>query len=108
VPEFVPLQPAQHTLCYDADYPWLSQWQWYLIPNDYNPLVRCVLWVSLIECRIETMHRMIMTAYHGPNLRYTGHRDSDTLNNQRSNLYWQKRRTKRRVPGGGYGIARWP
>ena len=94
VPELVPLEPAHHTLCDDDNYPWLSQWQWYAITNDYNPPVRSVLWVSPVEYRIETTHRMIMTGYHGPDL--CSHRlpRRDTLNNQRSNLYWQKHRTK--------------
>lgn len=33
-PELVFLEPAQYAICDDADYPWLSQWAWYLIRND--------------------------------------------------------------------------
>jgi hypothetical protein len=107
-PTLVPLDPLQFTICDDADYPWLSQWQWYLTPGTPNPLVRCVLWESPNECRIETMHRMVMTPYHGPDERYIGHFDGNNLNNQRSNLYWKKRKSRRCSPGGGYDIVTFP
>jgi len=59
------------------------------------------------------MHRMVMTAYHGPDERYIGHFDGNNLNNQRSNLYWKKQKSRRRSPGGGYDIVtfsamKWP
>jgi hypothetical protein len=116
-PELVPVEPAQYALCDDADYPWLSQWDWYLIRNDPYRYVHCVLYVSPDECRIETMHRMVMEAYCGPDDRFIGHTDGNTLNNQRSNLHWKKRRRRppRDLPG-GVGIpalgartnTRWP
>jgi hypothetical protein len=69
------------------------------------------------ECRIETMHRMIMEAYCGPDDRFIGHTDGNNLNNQRSKLHWNKRRRRppRDLPG-GVGIpalgtrtnTRWP
>jgi hypothetical protein len=37
-----------------------------------------------------------MTAYHGPDERYIGHFDGNNLNNQRSNLYWKKQKSRRR------------
>jgi hypothetical protein len=61
-PELVPLEPVQYALCDDADYPWLSHWEWYLIRNDPYRYAHCVLYVSPDECRIETMHRMVMEA----------------------------------------------
>ena len=116
-PELVPLEPAQYALCDDADYPWLSQWDWYLIRNDPYRYARCVLYVNQDECRIETMHRMVMEAYCGPDDRFIGHTDGNNLNNQRSNLHWKKRRRRppRDLPG-GVGIpalgartnTRWP
>jgi hypothetical protein len=107
-PELVFLEPAQYAICDDTDYPWLSQWAWYLIRNDRYLYARCVLWVSPNECRIETMHRMIMTAYHGPDSRHITHIDRNDLNNQRSNLQWKKTQSHRRTPGGGYGIITHP
>jgi hypothetical protein len=105
-PTLVPLTPARFTICDDVDYPWLSQWRWYLIPSG-DTYARCVLWVSPDECRIETMHRMVMEAYCGPDDRHIAHTDRDNLNNQRSNLQWKaKGRRHPRHPGGGYGVLR--
>jgi hypothetical protein len=67
-----------------------------------------MLWVSPNECRIETMHRMVMTTYHGPDELYIGHCDGNNLNNQRGNLYWKKRKSRRCSPGGSYDIVTLP
>jgi hypothetical protein len=116
-PELVPLEFTQYAQCDDSDYPWLSQWDWYLIRNDPYRYAHCVLYVSPDECRVETVHRMVMEAYSGPGDRFIGHTDSNNLNNQRSNLHWKKGR--RRPPldlAGGVGVpalgartnTRWP
>ena len=44
---------------------------------------------------------MVTTAYQGPDERYIGHFEGNNLNNQRSNLYWKKQKSRRRSPGGG-------
>ena len=37
-PTLVALDPPQFTICDGTDFPWLSQWQWYLIPWHTQPL----------------------------------------------------------------------
>jgi hypothetical protein len=105
-PTLVPLDPPQFTICDDADYPWLSQWQWYLIPGTPNPLVRCVLWVSRNECRIETMPNG-HDCLSGPDERYIGHFDGNNLNNQQQSLL-EEAEKQTMFTGRGYDIVTFP
>jgi hypothetical protein len=114
-PELVPVEPAEYALCDEADYPWLSQSGWYLIRNDPYRYAHFVLYVSPDECRDHAPNGINVAsgfalagrweAYCGPDDRFIGHTDGNTLNNQRSNLHRKKRRRRpRRDLPGGVGI----
>ena len=87
-PKLIEPREPQFALVDDADYPWLNQWDWYVMGPGNDLAVRCVLRIG-DGLRTGYMHRMIMEAYHGPDLRHVKHLDGNLLNNQRFNLRWK-------------------
>jgi hypothetical protein len=90
-PKLIEPREPQFALVDDADYPWLNQWEWYVMGPGNDLAIRCVLRIG-DGLRTGYMHRMIMESYHGPDLRHVEHLDGNLLNNQRFNLSMERRR----------------
>ena len=80
----IPLTDGKVALVDDEDYEWLSQWPWKFrtIGRGYAMRVEKSKWIM--------MHRVIMNAAKGELI---GHRNGNTLDNRRVNLYRATRST---------------
>ena len=92
----IPLTEEKVALVDDEDYEWLSQWRWYFTSNGPGYASR---WDK--SRRSVLMHRAIMNAEKGAVI---GHRNGNTLDNRRANLYAETRSqagSRQRVRSGG-------
>ena len=81
----IALTQGRTALVDDDDYEWLSQWRWYFNSNGPGYASR---WDK--SRRSVLMHRVIMNAEKGVVI---GHRNGNTLDNRRVNLYRATRST---------------
>ncbi len=92
----IPLTDGKKALIDDEDYEWLSQSRWYFNSNGPGYASR---WDK--SRRSVLMHRVIMNAEKGVVI---GHRNGNTLDNRRANLYAETRSqagSRQRVRSGG-------
>lgn len=78
----IPLTQGKVAIVDAADYEWLSQWQWYARYNGRWYAMRHTPRVNGVQHTV-LMHREILDAPDGMDV---DHRDSDGLNNSRTNL----------------------
>ena len=91
----IPLTDGKVALVDDEDYDWISQWCWrfYDLAGGYAARVENSRWIL--------MHRVIMQAGKGVLI---GHRNGNTLDNRRANLYRADRSSagsQQRIRAGG-------
>jgi len=92
----IALTQGRTALVDDDDYEWLSQWRWYFNSNGPGYASR---WDK--SRRSVLMHRVIMNAEKGVVI---GHRNGNTLDNRRANLYAETRSqagSRQRLRAGG-------
>jgi hypothetical protein len=80
----IQLTQGKFAIVDDADYEWLNQWKWYACAdcNTYYAVRQLYKNGKQIQIR---MHREVLGLKYG-DLRQCDHRDSNGLNNRRSNL----------------------
>src|SRR5688500_7265529 len=90
----IALTQGRTALVDDEDYEWLSKWRWHFQATGPG-------YASRDQHRI-LMHRVIMQAAKGEVI---GHRNGNTLDNRRTNLYRASRSTigsQQRIRAGGW------